>query len=591
MTQVHRFDAVVVGAGGAGLWAALELVRNKANVAVLTKLYPTRSHTGTAQGGIGAALGNLEEDHWEWHMFDTVKGGDYIVDQDAAEILAREAIETVYELEHMGLPFNRTPEGKIDQRRFGGHTHHEGKGPVQRACFAADRTGHMILQTLYQQCIKHETHFFNEFQVVDLILENDVCSGVVAIEILTGEIHIFQSKATIIAAGGFGKIFKVTSNAHSLTGDPVAMLYRHGYPLEDMEFFQFHPTGIYKMGILMSEAARGEGGVLINDKGERFMERYAPTMLDLAPRDMISRFMQMEINEGRGIGGKDFLYLDLRPESINKYKSAPGGRAVTEKELRDKLPDIIEMMELYLAVDPMKELVPTQPTAHYAMGGIPTDINGRVIIDEKNTVLRGLYAAGECACVSVHGANRLGTNSLVDILVYGRRSGRAAVEDVKKFDMPALPAEPDASARAQIEGLMSSTGTESAGKIRSEMQEIMTAQCGVFRTNAGLENVKKAIAQLQARYEKIALADHSKKFNTDLLEALELGYLLDLAEATAYSAAQRTESRGAHAREDFPNRDDKNWLKHTLVSNKQGKIQFSFKPVTITRYQPKERKY
>lgn len=591
MTQYHRFDAVVVGAGGAGLWAALELVRNKANVAVLTKLYPTRSHTGTAQGGIGAALGNLEEDHWEWHMFDTVKGGDYLTDQDAAEILAREAIETVYELEHMGLPFNRTPEGKIDQRRFGGHTHHEGKGPVQRACFAADRTGHMILQTLYQQCIKHETHFFNEFQVVDLIIENDVCSGVVAIEILTGELHVFQSKATIIAAGGFGKIFKVTSNAHSLTGDPVAMLYRHGYPLEDMEFFQFHPTGIYKMGILMSEAARGEGGVLVNDKGERFMERYAPTMLDLAPRDMISRFMQMEINDGRGIGGKDFLYLDLRPDSINKYKSAPGGKQVTEKELRDKLPDIIEMMELYLAVDPMKELVPTQPTAHYAMGGIPTDINGRVILDEKNTVLRGLYAAGECACVSVHGANRLGTNSLVDILVFGRRSGRAAAEDVKKFDLPTLPENPEATVHTEIDRLMNGTGKESAGKIRSEMQEIMTAQCGVFRTSAGLENVKKIIAELKVRYRNVSLTDHTKKFNTDLLETLELGYLLDLAEATAHAAALRTESRGAHAREDYPNRDDKNWLKHTFVSNKDGKFQYTFKPVTITRYQPKERKY
>lgn len=591
MTQYHKFDAVVVGAGGAGLWAALELVRNKANVAVLTKLYPTRSHTGTAQGGIGAALGNLEEDHWEWHMFDTVKGGDYLTDQDAAEILAREAVETVYELEHMGLPFNRTPEGKIDQRRFGGHTHHEGKGPVRRACFAADRTGHMILQTLYQQCIKHETHFFNEFQVVDLIIENDICSGVVAIEILTGELHVFQSKATIIAAGGFGRIFKVTSNAHALTGDPVAMLYRHGYPLEDMEFFQFHPTGIYKMGILMSEAARGEGGVLVNDKGERFMERYAPTMLDLAPRDMISRFMQIEINEGRGIGGKDFLYLDLRPESINKYKSAPGGNTVTEKELRDKLPDIIEMMELYLAVDPMKELVPTQPTAHYAMGGIPTDINGRVILDEKNTVLRGLYAAGECACVSVHGANRLGTNSLVDILVFGRRSGRAAVEDLKKFDLAPLPKNPEANIRAEIDRLMNSKGKESAGKIRSEMQELMTAQCGVFRTNAGLENVKQAISDLKVRYQNVALADHTQKFNTDLLEAMELGYLLDLAEATAHSAALRTESRGAHAREDFPNRDDKNWLKHTFVSNKNGKFEYSFKPVTITRYQPKERKY
>jgi succinate dehydrogenase flavoprotein subunit len=591
MTQYHRFDAVVVGAGGAGLWAALELVRDKANVAVLTKLHPTRSHTGTAQGGIGAALGNLEEDHWEWHMFDTIKGGDYLVDQDAAEILAREAVETVYELEHMGLPFNRTPDGKMDQRRFGGHTHHEGKGPVRRACFAADRTGHLILHTLYQQCIKHETHFYNEFQVVDLIIDHEVCSGVVALEILTGELHIFNAIATIIAAGGFGKLFKITSNAHSLTGDPVAMLYRHGYPLEDMEFFQFHPTGIYKMGILMSEAARGEGGVLINDKGERFMERYAPTMLDLAPRDMISRFMQIEINQGRGIGGKDYLYLDIRPESITRFKSAPGGKTVTEKELREKLPDIIEMMQLYLGVDPMKELVPTQPTAHYAMGGIPTDNDGRVIADEKNKVLPGLYAAGECACVSVHGANRLGTNSLVDILVFGRRSGRAAAQDIRQGDFPPLRENAEGSAVAEIDRLMKNTGKESVAKIRSEMQEVMTAQCGVFRTSGGLDNVKKCIAELKGRYKNVGLQDHTKKFNTDLLEAMELGYLLDLAEATAYSAAERTESRGAHAREDYPNRDDKNWLKHTFLWNEGGKMRFAYKPVTITKYQPKERKY
>ena len=591
MTQVHRYDAVIVGAGGAGLWAALELVRDQANVAVLTKLYPTRSHTGTAQGGIGAALGNLEEDHWEWHMFDTIKGGDYLVDQDAAEILAREAVETVYELEHMGLPFNRTPDGKIDQRRFGGHTHHEGQGPVRRACFAADRTGHMILQTLYQQCIKHDTHFYNEYQVLDLIIENDVCAGVVALDIATGELHIFHSKATIIASGGFGKIFKVTSNAHSLTGDPVAMYYRHGYPLEDMEFFQFHPSGVYKMGILMSEAARGEGGVLINDKGERFMARYAPTMMDLAPRDMISRYMQQEINEGRGIGGKDYLYLDIRPESINKYKSAPGGKTVTEKELREKLPDIIEMMELYLGVDPMKEMVPTQPTAHYAMGGIPTDNDGRAIIDEKNTPLRGLYAAGECACVSVHGANRLGTNSLVDILVFGRRSGRRAAEYVSETDFPALPPNADAGVRAEMDRWLNGTGKESVSQIRREMQELMTAKCGIFRTGPGLDEAQQALAGLKARYQNAALADRTKKFNTELLEALELGYLLDLAEATAVAATARTESRGAHARVDFPDRDDKNWLKHSLLYRKDGKFELKFKPVVITRYQPKERKY
>ena len=591
MTQVHRYDAVIVGAGGAGLWAALELARSRASIAVLTKLYPTRSHTGTAQGGISAALGNLEEDNWEWHMFDTVKGGDYLVDQDAAEILAREAIETVYELEHMGLPFNRTPEGKIDQRRFGGHSHHHGQGPVRRACYAADRTGHMILQTLYQQCIKHETHFFNEYQVLDLIIDKGVCSGVVAIDIATGELHIFQSKATIIAAGGFGKIFKVTSNAHSLTGDPVAMYYRHGYPLEDMEFFQFHPTGIYKMGILMSEAARGEGGMLINDKGERFMARYAPTMMDLAPRDMISRYMQQEINEGRGIGGKDYLYLDIRPESITKYKSAPGGKPVTEKDLRDKLPDIIEMMELYLGVDPMKELVPTQPTAHYAMGGIPTDNDGRVIVDETGATMPGLYAAGECACVSVHGANRLGTNSLVDILVFGRRSGRAASQHVRQADFAPLPANPDATVRAEIDNLFSSTGKESVGQIRREIQELMTSQVGVFRTGAQLESAKKAVADLKARYQNVALADHTKKFNTEMLEALELGYLLDLAEATAVSAAARTETRGGHAREDYPNRDDKNWLKHTLIYRKNGQFELKYKPVVITRFEPKERKY
>ena len=591
MTQTHRFDAVVVGAGGAGLWSALELIKSGAQVAVLTKLYPTRSHTGTAQGGIGAALGNLEEDHWEWHMFDTIKGGDYLVDQDAAEILAREAIDTVYALEHMGLPFNRTADGKIDQRRFGGHAHHYGQGPVRRSCFAADRTGHLILQTLYQQNVKHNTRFFNEFQVMDVLIENGACAGVVALEILTGELHIFHAKATVIATGGFGRIFKITSNAHSLTGDLVALAYRRGVPLEDMEFFQFHPTGIYKKGVLLSEAARGEGGILINDKGERFMERYAPTMKDLAPRDLISRCMQQEINAGRGIGGKDYLYLDIRPATINKYQSAPGGKPVTEKDLEAKLPDIIEMMRLYLGVNPMKALVPTQPTAHYASGGIPTDVNGRVVMDEKNTIVRGLYAAGECACVSVHGANRLGTNSLVDILVFGRRAGLSAAEDIRRHDYAALPEDPDARVRADVDRVFHSTGKESVGKIRAEMQALMTAHCGVFRTAEGLAHVNQTLAEMKAAYANISIKDHGKKFNTELLEALELGYLLDLAQATAHCAAARTESRGAHARVDFPKRDDQNWLKHSLLYQCDGKLDLKSKPVVITKFEPKERKY
>ena len=398
----YPFDAIVVGAGGAGLWAALELAREGVNTAVLTKLYPTRSHTGTAQGGVCAALGNLEEDRWDWHMFDTVKGGDYLVDQDAAEVLAHEAIETVIELEHMGLPFNRTPDGKIDQRRFGGHTRNFGEAPVRRACFAADRTGHMILQTLYQQCIKHGVKFFDEYQVVDLLFEGGEpadggrAAGVVAYRVADGQLHTFRAKAVLMATGGFGRMFRITSNAHSLTGDGVALCYRHGIPLEDMEFFQFHPTGIVGIGILLSEAARGEGGTLLNDLGERFMERYAPKLMELAPRDMVSRAMYQEIRAGRGIGGKDYLYLDVRHL----------GRKVIE----EKLPDITDFARIYQGVEPLKEPVPVQPTAHYAMGGIPTNVNSEVVQDEKGTVVPGLFAAGECACVSVHGANRLGTN-------------------------------------------------------------------------------------------------------------------------------------------------------------------------------------
>jgi len=577
MPQVHHFDAVIVGAGGAGLWAALEASR-RVNVAVLTKLYPTRSHTGTAQGGICAALGNVEEDHWEWHMFDTVKGGDYLVDQDAAEILAKEAIETIYELEHMGLPFNRMKDGRLDQRRFAGHTRNYGEGPIYRALYAADRTGHMILQTLYQQCIKQEVHFFNEFHVLDLLFNDGVCCGVVALEIASGELHVFHTQAVLFATGGFGRIYKITSNAHTLTGDGVAIAYRHGIPIEDMEFFQFHPTGVYGKGILLSEAARGEGAYLLNGQGERFMERYAPTMKELAPRDMISRCIYQEIREGRGGGpNKDCVYLDVRHL----------GREVVEK----KLPDITDFVRVYLGIDPLKEPVPVEPTAHYAMGGIPTDVEGRVVVDDRNTPLPGFYAAGECACVSVHGANRLGTNSLIDILVFGRRMGRHAANYVREAGGAPLPSNPTDRARAEIAHILESSGGENAADIRETMQTEMMQKVGVFRNGNDLEGAMQSLTDLKARYARVQIGDKGNKWNTDLLEALELGYLLDLAEATAFSALTRTESRGAHSREDYPQRDDVNWLKHTLAYQHDKQITLKYKPVVITRFQPKERKY
>ncbi|MER3418245.1 MAG: succinate dehydrogenase flavoprotein subunit, partial [Chloroflexota bacterium] len=469
-------EALIVGAGGAGLWAALELARAGIDAAVLTKLYPTRSHTGAAQGGVCAALGNQEEDHWEWHMFDTVKGGDYLVDQDAAEVLAREAIETVIELEHMGLPFNRTPDGRIDQRRFGGHTRNFGEAPVRRSCYAADRTGHMILQTLYQQCIKHGVRFYDEYHVIDLCFEGGDggdggrAAGVVAYRIADGELHTFRSKAVMLATGGFGRMFRVTSNAWSLTGDGVALVYRHGIPVEDMEFYQFHPTGIYKLGILLSEAARGEGGILLNDVGERFMERYAPTLKDLAPRDLVSRAIYQEIRAGRGIGGRDYVYLDVRHL----------GREVIEA----KLPDITEFARIYLGVEPLREPVPIQPTAHYAMGGIPTDLETRVVRDDRGTVVPGLYAAGECACVSVHGANRLGTNSLVDLLVFGRRAGRRIARDVRGLDLPDLPDDVAEPVRAELAALLDGPpagAAESAPALRRELADVMMDNVGVFR--------------------------------------------------------------------------------------------------------------
>ena len=580
----YPFDAVVVGAGGAGLWAALELAREGVNTAVLTKLYPTRSHTGTAQGGVCAALGNLEEDHWEWHMFDTVKGGDYLVDQDAAEVLAREAIETVVELEHMGLPFNRTADGKIDQRRFGGHTRNYGEAPVRRACFAADRTGHMILQTLYQQCIKHGVKFFDEFQVVDLLFEGGEpaaggrAAGVVAYRLADGQLSTFRAKSVLLATGGFGRMFRITSNAHSLTGDGVALCYRHGIPLQDMEFFQFHPTGIVGIGILLSEAARGEGGTLLNDKGERFMEKYAPKLMELAPRDMVSRAMYQEIRAGRGIGGKDYLYLDVRHL----------GRKVIE----EKLPDITDFARIYQGVEPLKEPVPVQPTAHYAMGGIPTNVSSEVVRDDKGTVVPGLFAAGECACVSVHGANRLGTNSLVDLLVFGRRAGRQMARYAGGVERPRPIADATESARAELETIrVRAAGGESVATIRKELQDVMLDNVGVYRDAKLLTAALARVKELEARYGKVAVVDRGAVFNTELLEAQELGYLLDIAHVTVTSALARTESRGAHSREDYPERDDKKWLKHTLAYQGKDGPSLRYKQVSITRFEPKPRTY
>jgi succinate dehydrogenase / fumarate reductase flavoprotein subunit len=575
--EVHDVPAVIVGAGGAGLWAALELARAGVEAAVLSKLYPTRSHTGAAQGGICAALGNLEEDHWEWHMFDTVKGGDYLVDQDAAEVLAREAIDTVIELEHMGLPFNRTADGKIDQRRFGGHTRNFGEAPVRRSCFAADRTGHMILQTLYQQCIRHGVRFFDEYQVVDLVVADRTTRGVVGYRIADGELHLFRSPAVLLATGGFGRMYRTTSNAHALTGDGPALAYRHGIPLQDMEFFQFHPTGIVGVGILLSEAARGEGGYLRNDRGERFMERYAPTLVELAPRDVISRAMYVEIREGRGIGGGDYLHLDLTHLSA--------------EEIESKLPDITEFARVYQGIEPLDQPVPVQPTAHYAMGGIPTDLDARVVVDARDRVVDGLYAAGECACVSVHGGNRLGTNSLVDILVFGRRAGRHMARYVGRNASVDMLPDAHEPVGDELEALRSGGPGESASRIRKELQATMMDDCGVFRTHGSLARMMSCVDELKDRYRQVRVMDRGRVFNTDLLEARELGYLLDCAEATVASALARTESRGAHYREDFPGRDDQRWLKHTLAWRTRGRPRLASRPVTITRFEPQPRTY
>jgi len=591
--KTHQFDAVIVGAGGAGLMAALYASRG-ANVAVVSKLYPTRSHTGTAQGGIGAALGNLEEDHWEWHAYDTVKGSDYLADQDAVDVLCKEAIETVIELEHMGLPFDRLPNGRISQRRFGGHTNNETGKPVMRACHAADRTGHMILQTLYQQCIKNRVNFFDEFHVVDLIRAGDAVQGVIAYEIATGELHVFHSKAVLFATGGWGRCWEVTSNAHSLTGDGTAICLRNGVPLEDMEFFQFHPTGIYKLGILITEGVRGEGGILLNGQGERFMERYAPTIKDLASRDVVSRAIFLEIQAGRGVNGQNYVHLDVTPETVNKYLAEAGEtRRIDRHYIESKLPDIADFTRTYLGIDPVEEPMPIQPTAHYAMGGIPTDLDGRVILGVEKRVLNGLYAAGECACVSVHGANRLGTNSLVDLVVFGRRAGRHMVEYCRGADAGRLATDTGRAVFGELERIRGGSGGVKSHTLRRRMQQTMTENVGVFRTEESMSKAVEDLRELRHEYDtKLQIDDKGRQYNTALLEAWELGCLLELAEVTALSACARQESRGGHARDDFPERNDEVWLKHSLCArDEKGAYSLDYRPVVLGRYEPKKRVY
>ncbi len=580
-----------MGAGGAGLRCALELSEHDYSVAVISKLYPVRSHTGAAQGGVGAALGNEEEDKPEWHFFDTVKGSDYLGDQDAIELMCEEAIAAVYELEHFGLPFSRTPDGKIAQRPFGGHTRNFGEAPVKRAAYAADRTGHMILHTLFDQCVKKEVRFFNEFYVLDLLKDGDACLGVVAYELATGEIHIFQAKATFIGTGGYGRVYSITSNAHASTGDCMAVCLRRGIPLEDMEFVQFHPTGLRRLGILVSEAARGEGGILRNREDldnigsgkDGFMAAVAPTVKDLAPRDMVARAIYNEIKAGRGIDGSgdtgsDYVYLDLVH--------------LGEMVINTKLPDISHFSRTYLAVDPIVEPIPVQPTTHYAMGGIPTDTQGRVMRNARNEPVEGLYAAGEVACVSVHGANRLGTNSLVDIVVFGRRAGADMAHYLKDAQFGHIGSEPDAFVRSEIDRLKHGGGKERVADIRKAMQSVMMVNSGVFRTEENLTTARDTIAELRQRYRQVGVGDQSDYFNTELVEAVELGFMLDIAGTIAESALNRTESRGAHSREDFPERDDKNWLKHTFISvDEDGQVSFDYKPVTITKFKPKPRVY
>ncbi len=574
--MIHQYDAVVVGAGIAGLTAALEVAKSS-SVAVISKVYASRSHSGAAQGGMAAALGNEEEDHWEWHMFDTVKGGDYLVDQDMAEILAREAPERVIELEHLGVPFSRNSKGKIEQRRFGGHTRNFGEAPVRRSCYASDRTGRVIMDTIYDHCLVRGVKIYDEVFVTSVLSSEGRCCGVAGYSLATGDPIVFHAKAVLLATGGCGRIFRTTSMSFAATGDGFAAALNAGLPLEDMEFVQFHPTGIHGLGILVSEAARAEGGILRNGKGEAFMESYAPTLKDLAPRDIISRAILTEISSGNGIGGSDYVYLDLT--SIGK------------EQLEQKLSEVTSFVKTYLGIDASRESIPVAPTCHYMMGGVPTDSNGRVLADGKTTVLPGLYAAGECACVSVHGANRLGTNSLVDLVVFGKRAGIDIVRYVAMSDFAPVPVKTEEVAAQKIEFLFKSNGKERVSDIRDEMQLTMTHQCSVFRDKQNLEGALAKIRQLNVRYSNISLSNREKSFNYELEDAFELENMLTLSETIVLSALRREESRGSHYRNDFNERNDVEWLKHTLISKKGNDFEIQFKPVAITRYEPKARVY
>ncbi|MGP8090518.1 MAG: succinate dehydrogenase flavoprotein subunit [Syntrophobacteraceae bacterium] len=573
--MVFEHDVLIVGAGLAGLRAAAE-VAGKTDVALLSKVYPTRSHSGAAQGGIAAALENEEPDFWEWHMYDTVKGGDYLSDQDAAEILAKDAIRAVYELEHMGVPFNRTPEGKIAQRFFGGHTRNFGEAPVKRICYAADRSGRVMMDTLYFDAVKKGIKIYPEFHVLDLIIRDGQVAGLVAYELATGEVHFFHSRAVLIATGGYGKLYKVTSNAFASTGDGVALTYGRGFPLKDMEFVQFHPTGIWGLGVLITEAARGEGGVLRNGEGERFMERYAPTIKDLAPRDMVSRAIYTEIQEGRGINGQDYVHLDLTH--------------LGEKKLAERLSDISSFVKIYLGLNPATDLIPIHPTCHYMMGGIAVNVDGKVT-DVNNNPVPGLYAAGECSCISLHGANRLGCNSLLDLVVFGRRAGLHIMENLSRLSWVEPPPAPERETLDRIRQIKENRTGERAVSIRQSLQEVMMAGCSVFRHEQGLKKTLETVRELEQRARNISIDNLGNRFNTDLIDALELQNMLPLAEAVVASALNRTESRGAHSREDFPDRDDEHWLKHTLVQRTDSGLSITYKPVTITLFPPKPRAY